>query len=176
MSRYKTYREPRRRGFDDDNYSPRDRDRSSSPSYSIRAPAEPSPSTDATGTWFNPDKRFGFVRVSDGSPKPFSTSGPLEAAGHSTVPEGARLKVRIGQGQNGPQVTDVLEVDLSTAPASSPTGPARSSRQQSPSEGPEMEGEGSVKWYNAEKDLVLSVWAVVAKMCSFTPRRLSSPV
>jgi cold shock protein len=150
MSRYKTYREPRRRGFDDDNYSPRDRDRSSSPSYSTRAPAEPSPSTDATVTWFNPDKGFGFVRASDGS-EAFLHIRPLEAAGHSTVPEGARLKVRIGPGQKGPQVTDVLEMDLSAVPASSPTGSARSSRQQSPSEGPDMKGEGSVKWYNAEK-------------------------
>ena len=39
----------------------------------------------------------------------------LEAAGHSSVPEGARVKVRIGQGQKGPEVTEVIEVDPSTA-------------------------------------------------------------
>ena len=39
----------------------------------------------------------------------------LEAAGHSSVPEGAGIKVRIGQGQKGPEVTEVIEVDTSTA-------------------------------------------------------------
>ena len=130
MSRYKTYREPRRRGFGDDNYSPRDQDRNSSPRYSRRAPAEPSPSRDATVKWFNPDKGFGFVQVSDGS-EAFLHIRPLEAAGHSTVPEGARLKVRIEQGEKGPQVTEVLEVDLSSASASNLKKPERSSRRQS---------------------------------------------
>ena len=37
----------------------------------------------------------------------------LEAAGHSDVPEGARVKVRIGQGLKGPQVTELIEVDTS---------------------------------------------------------------
>jgi CspA family cold shock protein len=150
MSRYKSYREPRRRGFDDDNYTPRDRDRNSTPGYSTRAPAEPSPPSDATVTWFNPEKGFGFVRALDGS-EAFLHIRPLEAAGHSTVPEGARLKVRIGQGQKGPQVTEVLEVDLSNLPAASPGKPVRSARQQSLPEGPETEGEGTVKWYNPEK-------------------------
>jgi hypothetical protein len=39
----------------------------------------------------------------------------LEMAGHSSVPDGARVKVRISQGQKGPQVAEVLEVDASTA-------------------------------------------------------------
>ena len=150
MSRYKAHREPRRRGFDDDNYSSRDRERNSSPGYFENAPAAPSPTTDATVTWFNADKGFGFVQGSNGSDA-FLHIRPLEAAGYSTVPEGARLKVRIGQGQKGPQVMEVLEVDLSTASATSPIKPARSSRQQSTLAGPEMTGEGSVKWYNAAK-------------------------
>lgn len=39
----------------------------------------------------------------------------LETAGHSSVTEGARVKVRIGQGQKGPEVTEVISVDASTA-------------------------------------------------------------
>jgi CspA family cold shock protein len=35
---------------------------------------------------------------------------PLEVAGHSSVPEGSRVKVRISQGLKGPQVTEVIEV------------------------------------------------------------------
>ena len=147
MSRYKTYREPRRRGFDDDNYSPHDRDRSPSPSRSPGGYTDSSPSTDATVTWFNPDKGFGFVRVSDGS-EAFLHVRPLEAAGHHSVPPGARLKVRLGQGQKGPQVMEVLEVDLTTAEISRP---ARSSRPQLREGGPEMEEEGLVKWYSSEK-------------------------
>src|SRR5262249_29643046 len=46
------------------------------------------------------------------------------------------------------QVAEVLEVDLTTAEASTP---ARASRSRSPKGGPEAEEEGSVKWYNAEK-------------------------
>jgi CspA family cold shock protein len=39
----------------------------------------------------------------------------LEAAGRSTVPEGARVKVRIGQGHKGPEVTEIIKVDLNPA-------------------------------------------------------------
>src|SRR5439155_25573238 len=70
------------------------------------------------------------------------------AAGHRSVPPGARLKVKLGQGQKGPQVMEVLEVDLSTAETHRP---ARSSGLQPMQGGPEIEDEGSVKWYNAEK-------------------------
>ncbi len=75
----------------------------------------------------------------------------LEAAGHSSVPEGARVKVRIGQGQKGPEVTEVIEVDTSTAQAASmPAGrsPPRSSLQ---GVGATTECVGSVKMYNADK-------------------------
>jgi CspA family cold shock protein len=147
MGKYKSYREPRRRGFDDDNYSPRDRGRSPGPNHPQRDSTNSSPSTDATVAWFNPDKGFGFVRTSDGS-EAFLHIRPLDAAGHNSVPAGAHLKVRLGQGQKGPQVTEVLEVDLTTAETSRP---ARPSRPQSREGGPEMEEEGLVKWYNAEK-------------------------
>jgi CspA family cold shock protein len=33
----------------------------------------------------------------------------LEAAGHRSVLEGARVKVRIGQGQKGPEVSEIVE-------------------------------------------------------------------
>ena len=45
----------------------------------------------------------------------FLPSRALEAAGHNSVPDGARVKVRISQGSKGPQVAEVLEVDMSTA-------------------------------------------------------------
>ena len=147
MSNYKAHREPRRRGFDDDNYSPRDRDSNPSPSRFQGGAPSSSPSTDASVTWFNSDKGFGFVQANDGS-EAFLHIRALEAAGHNSVPPGARLKVKIGQGLKGPQVMEVLEVDLSTAQTSKP---APTSRPQSPADGPGTEGEGTVKWYNAEK-------------------------
>ena len=78
----------------------------------------------------------------------------LEAAGHSRVPEGARVKVRIGQGLKGPQVSELIEVDTSSAPAASTTGRRihpRPSSQRQPGVGPTEECVGSVKWYNAQK-------------------------
>ena len=78
----------------------------------------------------------------------------LEAAGHSSVPEGARVKVRIGQGHKGPEVTEVIEVDTSTAQITSTTerrSAPRSSSQRQPGVGSTEESIGSVKWYNADK-------------------------
>ena len=78
----------------------------------------------------------------------------LEAAGHSGVPEGARVKVRIGQGLKGPQVSELIEVDTSSAPAASTTERRihpRPSSQRQPGVGPTEECFGSVKWYKADK-------------------------
>jgi len=149
MSRYKNHREPRRRGFDDDDFSPRDRSRRSKavefdPVPSTQA-ALPS-GTNATVTWFNAEKGFGFVKASDGSDS-FLHIRALEASGHQSVPPGATLKVRLGQGLKGSQVMEVFEVDLSTAevPSSRSRGPAPQTGGQ------EGEAEGVVKWFNSEK-------------------------
>jgi CspA family cold shock protein len=66
------------------------------------------------------------------------------------VQPGETLEVRISQGQRGPQVTEVLNVDSSTATPTRPrTGGFR------PSERPVLEAtsseNGTVKWYNATK-------------------------
>jgi cold shock protein len=178
MSRNRDFREPRRRGFDDDFAPPRDRgfggDRPfSSPSSSFSAPAPSGPTIDATVKWFNPEKGFGFVELSDGSGDVFLHARALEAAGQESVPPGSKLSVRVGQGQKGRQVTEVLEVDTSTAEAA----PARRSFGDRPggggggfggggggfggapragggpraATGPTEERVGTVKWYNPEK-------------------------
>ena len=57
--------------------------------------------------------------------------GALQAAGYETVPPGAKLKVQVGQGQKGTQVTRVLEVDTSTAtPERSGGSPAAAVRSK----------------------------------------------
>lgn len=152
MGRYKDYREPKRRGFDDDFMPPErmpgDRGPSGRPSYSNPGPS--SEPVEATVKWFNAEKGFGFVSVAGGT-EAFMHIRPLEAAGHSSVPEGSRLKVRIGQGQKGPQVTEVLEVDTSTAQPSAPRRPSPRPDRQFGGGGATEEGVGSVKWYNSDK-------------------------
>jgi CspA family cold shock protein len=99
------------------------------------------------------EKGFGFIAVV-GESDAFMHNRQLEAAGHSSVPEGARVKIRIGQGQKGPEVTELIEVDTGTAHVTSKTGQHSAPRSGSPRQpgvGTIEECIGSVKWYNADK-------------------------
>jgi len=152
MGRYKDYREPKRRGYDEGFISneggPIGRPNYSSPASSQGASA----TVDAVVKWFNPDKGFGFV-ATDGGADAFLHIRRLQAAGHHSVAEGARIKVRIGKGQKGPEVAEVIEVDATTAPVKvskerrAAPGPAF---QRQTSETTE-ESIGFVKWYNLAK-------------------------
>jgi cold shock protein len=151
MGRYKDYREPKRRGFDDD-YIPQDRVAGSWPRNSRPLAPQASEPVAATVKWFNAEKGFGFVAVA-GGPEAFLHIRQLEAAGHSSVPEGARIKVRIGQGQKGPEVTELIEVDASATQVTSTTGRSgsRSASPRPPAVGTTTECVGSVKMYNVER-------------------------
>src|SRR6187549_1676307 len=153
MGRYKDYdRAPKRGGYDDDQTSD-DRTSGVRPNYPSPSAPRASGSVDAIVKWFNAEKGFGFVAVVGGS-EAFMHIRQLEAAGHSSVPEGARVKVRIGQGQKGPEVVEVIEVDLSAAQVTgTPAGRSapRSSSQRQPAVGATTECVGSVKMYNASK-------------------------
>src|SRR5438105_7591884 len=130
MGRYKDHREPRRRGFDDD-YAPQDRAAERRPSNPRSSALQASEPLEAMVKWFNAEKGFGFVAIVGGS-EAFLHIRQLETAGHSSVPEGASVKVRIGQGQKGPEVTEVIEVDTSQV-MSTKTGrsvPGSHSQQQ----------------------------------------------
>jgi CspA family cold shock protein len=102
--------------------------------------------------WFNPEKGFGFVELSDGSGDGFLHGSVLSQSGISAVQPGDTLEVAIGPGHTGPHVTEVLSVDRSTAvpgaPRVSSPQPATSSR---PSSDLAVEETGTVKWFNAEK-------------------------
>jgi CspA family cold shock protein len=151
MSRNRDFREPRRRGFDDDFTPPRDRgfggDRPFSSPSSFSASAPTGPTIDATVKWFNPEKGFGFVELSDGSGDVFLHARALESAGQESVPPGSKLSVRVGQGQKGRQVTEVLTVDTSTAEAAPPRR-APGGFGAAPRSGGFV---GTVKWYKPEK-------------------------
>ncbi|MFG1463382.1 cold-shock protein [Xanthobacter sp. DSM 24535] len=114
--------------------------------------------------WFNPEKGFGFVELADGSGDVFLHARALEAAGQESVPPGSKLSVRVGQGQKGRQVTEVLEVDTSTAEAAPPrrertggfgaaprSGGFGASAGPRAATGPTEERVGTVKWYNPDK-------------------------
>lgn len=131
------------------------------------APSWPSsagfgPEHDASVKWFNPEKGFGFVALSDGSGDAFLHANTLNQSGHSSVSPGATLRVRIGQGQKGRQVSEVLSVDESTATPSAPrsagprmggpgAGPGAGGPRRGPPTGPAVEMQGTVKWYNSTK-------------------------
>jgi len=154
MGRYKEYREPKRRRYDDDTVSsdraaPASSDRAARdrPSHPRLTPSQ-GPAVDAVVKWFNAEKGFGFVAV-DGGTEAFLHIRQLQTAGHTSVPEGARIKVMIGQGQKGPEVTEVIEVDVSTA------GPPSSTERRRPVDsqavGQTRDGVGTVKMYRADK-------------------------
>ncbi len=74
----------------------------------------------------------------------------VERSGNSTVPPGATFEVRIGSGQKGQQVTEILSVGTSTAQQE----PARRPRPERPRATPDqasVEEFGTVKFYAPEK-------------------------
>lgn len=147
MGRYKDYhREPKGGGYDDDQKSD-GRASWGRPSYASPSAPQASEPVEATVKWFNAEKGFGFVAVAGGS-EAFMHIRQLETAGHGSVTEGARVKVRIGQGQKGPEVTEVIAVDASTARVAIKTErPATVSRV----EGQTRQITGTVNMYKADK-------------------------
>jgi CspA family cold shock protein len=152
-------RGPRRRGFDDDYFSPPPA-RHERPEQSFRRTprenAAPSgPAIDAIVKWFTPDKGFGFVELADGSGDAFLHIAVLQAAGHEAVDPQTKLSVQVGQGQKGRQVTAVLSVDTSTsgaprAPSRRPLRPSSEGRER-PDPATAVEMVGTVKWFNPDK-------------------------
>ena len=67
--------------------------------------------------WFNGEKGFGFVELTDGTGEAFLHISVVEAAGHTALEPGTTLTTRVGQGQKGPQITEITAVDASTAEA-----------------------------------------------------------
>src|SRR5579864_6024528 len=102
----------------------------------------PQPATrqvDATVKWFNASKGFGFVTLADGSQDAFLPMAILRRAGYEDVREGSLITCEIGIGAKGPLVTNVLNIDASTA-VSAPGGFDRRPVR------PSTSLEGAVKW------------------------------
>jgi CspA family cold shock protein len=148
MGRYKDYhREPKRGGFEHDQRAD-DRSSASRSGHRSAPPSLPAEPLAAVVKWFNAEKGFGFVEVVGGS-EAFMHIRQLEAAGHRTVPEGTRVKVRIGQGQKGAEVTEIIEVLAGTAALGSSS--VRPQAMPSQVTGQVAESIGTVKVYKADK-------------------------
>ena len=65
--------------------------------------------------WFVPAKGYGFLEPEDGSADVFCHAAVVEAAGHSTLPPGAAVTCEIVQGEKGPQVSRIVDVDVAAA-------------------------------------------------------------
>src|SRR6202795_2058540 len=113
------FRPNRRRSFDDDNYEPPRRNFGFAPPSGPQFEPPSAPSIRATVKWYNPDKGFGFVELADGSGDAFLHVRVVERSGQASVPPGTTLEVRAGPGPKGPQVTEILSVNVSTACRSS---------------------------------------------------------
>ena len=103
--------------------------------------------------WFKPERGFGFVELSDGSGDAFLHASVLERNGITAVQAGETLEIRVAPGQKGPQVTEVLSVDSSTAtpPRAAAVALPGGSRPCPLSTEATVEEAGTVKWFNAQK-------------------------
>jgi CspA family cold shock protein len=133
------------------------REYGSAPRYgSPRFEEQPSgPAVKAVVKWFRADRGFGFVELADGGGDAFLHASVLGRIGVQAVETGETLEVRIAAGQRGPQVTEVLNVDSSTAaparpPRSGPRPGGGGGYDQTPLVASSQEA-GTVKWYNATK-------------------------
>lgn len=166
MSKGRDFRGPKKRGFDDDAPSPYDAPRlprNPRPAFGGSTFGSPEPSAgsassaatvDAVVKWFKSDKGFGFVELANGSGDAFLHIGALQSAGFETVPPGAKLKVSVGNGMKGAQVTRVFEVDTSGAAERAPQrsfGDAPRPQRRAPDPSTAVQVSGSVKWFDDNK-------------------------
>ncbi|WP_158811352.1 cold-shock protein [Beijerinckia sp. L45] len=169
MSKGRDFRGPKKRGFDDDAPSPYDAprlNRTPRPAFGGGFGASPAAAPDMGGgaasaatvdavvKWFKGDKGFGFVELANGAGDAFLHIGALQSAGYETVPPGAKLKVSVGNGMKGAQVTRVFEVDTAGAVERAPQrsfGDAPRAPRRAPDPASAIPVTGSVKWFDDNK-------------------------
>ena len=63
--------------------------------------------SEGTVKWFNADKGYGFITPSEGGDDLFVHFSAIASQGFKTLDEGQKVSFTVGQGQKGPQATDV---------------------------------------------------------------------
>lgn len=171
MSKGRDFRGPKKRGFDDDGPMPYE-PRSARPARpfgsggfgqpaggfeggggAMSPAAATGPVVDAVVKWFKGDKGFGFVELSNGTGDAFLHINALQSAGYETVPPGAKLKVNVGNGAKGAQVTRVIEVDTAGAQERAPQRSFDAPRgpRRAPDPATAIAVSGKVKWFDDTK-------------------------
>ena len=138
-------RAPRRQHYDSDQTG----DRGPEPAYFQSRSAPTMHSVEAEVLWFNAQKGFGFVKLTDGA-EAFLHITALRAAGHETVSEGMRLTVSTESGPKGPQVAQVLTVTAGSERSPTTRLSTRPDLNAATGAG-DQESAGAVKWYNPDK-------------------------
>ena len=136
---------------EDHTTEPRDPPEVSPQSAEPQRDVPPVPTVWGKVKWYSSIKRYGFVELLDGSGDAFLHATALAGRGISTLRPGETLELQVAPGERGPQVTQILSVDTSTA---APPRPSRK-RFRSPSDRHLSEASvqemGTVKWYNVAK-------------------------
>ncbi len=63
-----------------------------------------------TVKWFNADKGYGFITPAEGGEDLFVHFSAIQSDGYKTLDDGQQVSFEVGQGQKGPQATDVRPV------------------------------------------------------------------
>ena len=66
--------------------------------------------SEGTVKWFNADKGFGFITPAEGGDDLFVHFSAIQSEGYKTLDEGQRVTFNVGQGQKGPQATEVSPI------------------------------------------------------------------
>ena len=109
------------------------------------------PVIEAVVKWFRPDRGYGFVELPEDRGDAFLHLNALRSVGRETLAAGARVRVVVGNGPKGVQVTRVVEIDDSSV-----VGPAErlivatgaASRRPASDSCSVVDVTGRVKWFD----------------------------